>query len=138
MHRNFDHRAGEYSMTKKGDIAPVEQTVSISVDGAVLETTYHGYPENVRVTGEIIMDERHPRSGEGYYEHWVGDEPYWGWYRAQIAKSGELLVHTQWFNVNVQHEWMDAWTWRRIGPPRSPGQPAPESRRRTSIASTNP
>jgi hypothetical protein len=107
--------SGRYMVTLKSAQQPEPESITISVEE---ENTLKVKIENIagggRASGQIIIDERHPTSGRGFYYHHRGAERMFGFWDVQLKFPSSILVHTTYVDNEVFREVPKGYVWDRI------------------------
>ncbi|MEP7224987.1 MAG: hypothetical protein ABI783_08520 [Actinomycetota bacterium] len=111
--RDFGVLDGTYRRYGKLGDEPEPESVSITVDGNVLEVEWHGLPDGDSVKGWIAMNEQFRTSGEGHYEHVKNGRQLWGFWKVQ-KNADTLLVHTTYAHYENDVAVVQGHEWRRV------------------------
>ena len=103
---------GTYQVTPKGATQPdPEESVVIRVDKNLLVVDYRGLAGGESAQGQIAMNEHLPASGRGLYTH---GHNLWGFWDVQVKDTKTLLVHTSYFNAELNALVVAGYVWRQL------------------------
>ena len=112
--QDFGWLNGTYRVTPKLADEPEPGTLSITANKNVLSIKSEP-PGDGSYTGEVVMNEQLPRSGEGHYWQMKGGLLLWGLWEVEVVKEEKkLLVHRTYANHKTHAAVVSGFVWEQI------------------------
>jgi len=113
LRTDFGPYAGTYIQRRKFPTPGVPETeiVKITVHQNVLRVEFEERPKR-SISGEIVMNEQLPTSGEGHYDDVKDQKQLWGFWAAQIKDKNTILVHTTYAST-IDTAVLQGYVWER-------------------------